>query len=111
MRPPAKGTVKRPASEVLKNPERWFYIEVDTDYSGQMNYWMEKQVHLNQGYDKWCIASFFWYKRLGDPNKAICSEFCQNALSVGGIFDQFKCPSPCRLAYQLIKMGYKIERL
>ena len=47
-----KGTVKRPASEVLKHPGRWDYCDVEIDeqmYPHAIGY-MERSVAENEGY-------------------------------------------------------------
>lgn len=77
------GACKRPASEVLKNPERWDIWEgecEDEDF-GNMIAEMDKAVDENQGYDKELIA-WWWHKakRVYDKAKYICTEFGQMAL-------------------------------
>ncbi len=101
-----KGTCKRPASEVLKHPERWDYIEFDLpeDLYYATLAWMEIQVENNQGYDKKAIISFFWPKRFHNADKFICSEFCYRAAIEAGILPFGKpntVPSPRRLSKML----------
>lgn len=102
------GTVKRPASEVLKNPERWDYIELDLpeDMYKAMLYWMENEVKNNLGYDKKAILSFLTPWRFHNKYKNICSEFVYNALVIAGVFPlPYKVISPRRLA-KLLKRLY-----
>ncbi len=120
MKDKAKGTVKRPASDVVHNPIRWDYIEIEfggddmiypDDYDALMNY-MEQAVRNNKGYGKWDFAKFFglgWL--IVDKKRNICSEFCNNALWNGGILEKHGVVSPRRLAYLLVQAGHKIERL
>ncbi len=109
-----KGTCKRPASEVIKHPERWDYMEFDIpeDLYYAMQTWMEIQVENNRGYDKKAIISFFWPKRFHNADKFICSEFCQIAAVIAGILPQpYQVVSPRRLVRILTKAGHKIKRL
>ena len=110
--PPAKGTVIRPASTVLKHPERWYITEIDVadDLYRIARNWAKIRVACNGGYDRMTIGSFFWpWGRFGskDKEQAICSERCYQFLCECGIFtDKTKCPSPRRLCSWLADMGY-----
>ena len=74
------GTVKRPASEVFKHPERWFYLEFEvTDESfAEAKAWADERVRLNKGYSMKDIRRFLmplWLlKKLkwDDPDRDIC---------------------------------------
>ncbi len=77
------GACERPASEVLKNPDRWYYFEFeceDTDYFSMLGA-MDGAVDANKGYDLKLIA-LWWYKtkRVYDKAKYICTEFVQMGL-------------------------------
>jgi len=74
------GTVKRPASEVLKNPGRLDYIEIDLEdeYMPLQIDYMDQSVAENKGYDKLAILSFFWIKRFHNALQYICSERIQD---------------------------------
>jgi len=115
MRGDNNGTVLRPASDVLKHPERWHIteIEVDDDLYKIARNWAKIRVACNQGYDNKTIASFFWFTRIsGNKEKAICSERCYQFLCECGVFsDKTKCPSPRRLSRWLSDMGYKPKPL
>ncbi len=107
------GVVARPAAEVLKHPGRWCYVEIEVTQDAYDNLieGMDGSVKDNPGYDIWCILSFFWYKRLFAGKKFICSEFCQAALFIVGVFKELRCPSPRRLSRWLVDKGYKIHSL
>lgn len=113
-RPPANGTVKRPASEVIHNPARWDYCEVeidDSDYETVVR-WMDLEVKNNAGYGIFDFAKFFglgWL--IKDKKRNICSEFVLNALWRIAILAIFGVISPRRLAYLLVQAGYKIKSL
>ena len=109
-----KGTCKRPASEILKHPERWDFAEVDIpkDLYYAMLAWMEIQVENNKGYDKKAILSFFWPKRFHNADKFICSEFAHHAAVMADILPYpLKVVSPRRLARMLTEAGHEIKRL
>lgn len=114
MRGKDNGTVLRPASEVLKHPERWYIteIEVDDDLYSIARNWAAIQVVCNKGYDKATIASFFWPWRFGKKDMAICSERCYQFLCECGMFsDKTKCPSPRRLYKWMAEFGYEAKPL
>lgn len=108
------GTVKRPASEVLKHPDRWDVCEVEVPagykYECGMN-WMKAAVINNKGYSKWDIIRFISPIHFPDNDRNICSEFVNNALYYMGVWDKWGIVSPRRLAYKLKQAGYKIEPL
>ena len=108
------GVVKRPASEVLKNPGRWVHYEIeisDVSYAGVMehlNYWVSK----NKGYDKKALLRFFLpIKRKSNFDKFICSEFVQAAIVEAGVFPKCELLSPRRLSGRLNKMGLEAKQL
>ena len=114
MRGKHNGTVKRPASEVLKHLERLDYIEIGLSEelyrAGKL--WMEYEVHNNTGYDKKAILSFLFPWRFHNKYKNICSEFAHNYAVIVGLFKlPFEVVSPRRLSRMLTKAGYKIKRL
>ena len=115
LRPPAKGTVLRPASDVFTHPKRWYITEIEVEdnlYRIARN-WAKIRVACNKGYDKMTIASFFWPWRFGrGKEQAICSERCYQFMCECGIFtDKTKCPSPRRLYSWLADIGYKTKPL
>lgn len=82
MRGKDNGTVKRPASGVFTNPERWDFVELEvTDNSmAEATEWADERVKENIGYGKKTILRFGmplfltkWLK-LDDPKREICSE-------------------------------------
>lgn len=114
MRGGAKGVCKRPANEVLKNPKRFDYAEFDISEKlyNRMIKVAEWWVKHNKGYDKKAIASFFWYKRIHDAAKWICSEFVYFLLVAAGVFRiRSLCPSPRRLSRWITKKGVAIKPL
>lgn len=107
-----RGTCKRPASQVLKHPERWDYMEFDVpeDLYYAMKAWMETQVENNKGYDKKAIISFFWPKRFHNADKFICSEFCQIAAVYAGILHlPYQVVSPRKLSRMLLGKMQRIK--
>jgi hypothetical protein len=121
MRKPYDGVCRRSASSVLRHPNRWNYFNIDIDDRVYQSFIsdMEAKVANNLGYDKWTIASYFWYKRLGNPYKYICSEFVHLSIlpfvaDQGRLFRnllQLNCPSPIRFAYALHRSGLDLYSL
>ena len=121
MRKPYNGVCSRPASSILHHPDRWNYFEVEIldKWYAKFVEEMETDVANNQGYDKWTIASFFWYKRLGRKDKFICSEICwlwilhwiQDKDKIFQNLYKLNCPSPIRLAHALHKSGLDLYSL
>ena len=111
----ANGTVKRDASEVLKHPENWDYVEIEVDlenynYDYFMGY-MEKEVKANKGYSRWDLLKFISPIHFPDKKRNICSEFVNNALAEASVFEKRGIISPKKLAKKLQKKGYKIQSL
>ena len=112
MRGESNGVVKRPASEVLKNPGRWDWYEVEINefWFNSMIMWMNDKVVENRGYDKPAIKKFFNpFPRESDWDRFICSEFGQGALFMAGVFGLIELLSPRRLSARLNKMGLKAK--
>ena len=77
------GACKRPASEVLKNPERWDYLEYecsDEDFD-KMIAAMDYAVKHNKGYDIALILRFLAFVPVFNSRKYICTEFVQMGMS------------------------------
>lgn len=114
MRGDAKGVCKRPASEILKNPKRWDYCEIeipDSIYEGGINYIMAR-IGRKIKYAFKTIASFFLPIRIHSKLEDICSELIYDVLVIWRIFKKKnKCPSPRRLSRWLTKKGYVIKPL
>ena len=110
MRGKSNGTVIRSVWEVIQNPKRWLYFELCVP---DEEFLFAKEnariaVENNQGYDKWTIASFFWFKRFGKSNQEICSEVAYSFLYDCGVFTtKGLCPSPRRLCRWLMNLGLK----
>lgn len=114
MRGDNNGVVKRPASEVLKNPGRWDYYEVEIkDWDcNRMIGEMDNTVNMNSGYDIATFLKFFNpFKRESTFEQFICSEFVQWALYQSCIFEEYELLSPRRLSKRLNKMGYRAKSL
>ena len=110
MRGKCNGTVIRPSWEVIHNPKRWLYFElcVPDNLYERARYATDIAVENNQGYDKWTIASFFWFKRFGRSNQEICSEIAYSFLYDCGVFTtKGLCPSPRRLCQWLMNLGLR----
>ncbi len=105
MRGNEKGTCSRPASEVLKHPERWEYKEYDIDEyqftRGKL--WMQREVANNKGYGFKNFGTFFGLgKLIYEKWKNICSQFCNNyAVMIDLLPTPFKVVSPRRLSRKL----------
>jgi hypothetical protein len=113
MRGKDNGTVKRPASEVIQNPKRWDYaeIEVTHDDYDRMVLWMKIEVDFNSGYSMRDLFKFFGLGILADKKKNICSEFSNNAIHQAFGIDDDEVVSPRRLAWKLVQAGYVIKPL
>ena len=82
MRGDDNGTVKRPASEVFRDPRRWEYIEFQvTDESfEEAKTWADDRVAMKWSYSKRDLLRFampLWMLKglkLADPDREICSE-------------------------------------
>lgn len=114
MRGKTKGVVKRPVSEVLKNPRRWDYCEIEVGEKRHKQMIETANLYAKEyhGYDFKAIVSFFWYKRIGSRTEFICSELVYHFLFLLGVFKLgFKCPSPRRLSRWLTKKGIEIKPL
>lgn len=73
------GICKRPASEVLKHPERWYYYEIKVEAKAVERAMLDADLMVanNRGYDVADILKYFLPIRtqdLGDA-KMICSGF------------------------------------
>lgn len=110
MRGENNGVVKRPASQVLKNPGRWDYYEIEVDEGTyrEIMEWMNERVDRNKGYDKKAILRFFSPFYFHDVDRYICSEFVKNALC-NWFFWGYNIDSPRRLSARLNKMGLKAK--
>jgi len=110
MRGENNGTVIRPTREVIQNSKRWLYFEMDVldNLYEHAKLRARAAVVGNQGYDRWTIASFFWFKRFGKSNQEICSEVAYGFLYDCGVFTtKGLCPSPRRLCRWLMNLGLK----
>jgi len=79
------GVRKAPASEILKNPNRWFYceFEIPDERYNVMTFLMQDEVDYNKGYDAAMIANFFIPVGIGDDEKWICNEYSDHHAIVG----------------------------
>ncbi len=105
MRGNEKGTCSRPASEVLKHPERWEYkeYEIDEYQFSRGKLWMQREVANNKGYGFKNFGTFFGLgKLIYEKWKNICSQFCNNyAVMIDLLPIPFKVVSPRRLSRKL----------
>lgn len=114
MRGENDGVVERSASEVLKNPSRWDYYEIEINEAAyqEMIYNMDFEVNNNKGYDKPSIVKFFNpFSRKPTLEKFICSEFVHWSLFCANIFCKPELLSPRRLSKRLEKLGYEAKSL
>ena len=113
MRGDHNGTVKRDACGVLKNPDRWDYIEeeVIAQVYATLIIWMNLVVEQNEGYSMWDLLKFLSPVHFPDNNRYICSEFCNDAIWY--ILDNWKggIISPKRLHIKLTKLGLETVSL
>ena len=108
------GTCKRPASRVLKHPERWDYVEIDLmdyDYRDMMQY-LDGEVAANAGYAKRDILKFVGLGLFPDKIRNICSEIIHNALIEGDVLPgKHAVVSPLMLALLLKKHAHVVKKL
>ena len=98
------GVRKAPASEILKNPKRWFYAEFEVFDFGyrEMLTMMQVELESNQGYDKLMILNFFIPLGIGDKDKWICSEFSNNHALIGFKYSKATSQSTYQIAVKKI---------
>jgi len=113
------GVCCRLASEVFKNPERWFYAEFEVSDFGyhEMLTMMKVELEANKGYDVQMILNFFLPLGIGEKDKWICSEFTNymakialrgrtNHKQYAAIVETLKdTMSPLRSAWTLARQG------
>jgi hypothetical protein len=135
------GTVRRPAAEILRHPDRWSVSDdlllPEPVYNDLLGY-MDAKVKSNKGYDRKAIYSFLTPWRFHSLNKEICSEhvhdnllYAAMALTMHSIvhpvgIDSANCrklddygknyaepavPSPLLLGIHLILIGIKFRDL
>ena len=121
------GTVCRPSEEVLKNPERWLYIDifVDDDTFRVIEDWLNTEVANNKGYDILCILSFLFPRRFHSSKKNICSEVDHRVAVIAGEREQHPwlvcyytrfedtwrdVPSPLLQMLNMVCCGYRLRR-
>ena len=113
MRGKDNGTVKRPASEVLKHPERWYYYEVECDeqlFSDALTA-AEVKCKNNKGYGVRTLLKFIGIN-WPDKKRAICSEVAHWFGCITGVIKgKPKIISPRRLSKLLKDMGYERKEL
>ena len=97
------GVVLRPASEVLKHPERWWYqeVEVSEDDLELIRNHCKFRAQMGIGYDKKAILSFFFPWRFHDKNKDICSEAVWFELFRHELLSAMKIFSPRRMSKRI----------
>ena len=116
-----KGTVIRPAREVLRKPENWHCCEVEhrsSNYWAAMQ-WAHEQARTNRGYGFRDLGKHIGIPFLSDPLRNICSEAVHNFDVKGGANfdgqgDEFKemgCPDPRTLSRLYEKAGITIKPL
>jgi hypothetical protein len=91
------GVCVRPASQVLKHPDRWFYCEqeIDERQYEKLVVKMKSAVAVNKGYEKKLILRYLGIT-IDNPDMYICSEFCNELEHMIGIGTKSKNPSPFR---------------
>ena len=107
-----KGVRFAPASEVLKHPNRWDYIEVEVKDERIENYMPVFQEKVGLAYDFAGIAGFALPFNPQDKNKWFCSEICAWVAFVLWILPYWhKRISPRRLAKLLVEAGGELKSL
>ena len=100
----ADGVRFAPASEVLKHPERWSYIEFEVDPERLEVALEESKKIVGLKYDFWGVFGFIQPFAFQDPKKYFCSELCDWFKVLCGIHPKRqKRVSPRRSAYLLSK--------
>ena len=101
-----------PASEVLKHPERWSYIEIEVDDERFEEAIGFASLEVDKPYDFLAILGFVIPFGVQNKAKWYCSEICSWFISLcKGERWQFKRISPRRMAYNWVKAGYKLVPL
>lgn len=98
----AKGVRFAPASEVLKHPERWRYIEFEVDDEAWEALLPLMEHWVGTKYDFLGIAGFFGLNAFQDECKWYCSEICGWAKSYLGVESAVHPISPRRSAMLLV---------
>lgn len=99
----ANGVRIAPACEVLHNPERWDYIEVEVDPERLEVALAEFEQLIGRKYDFVGIFGFANPFPFQDPKKEYCSEICNWFAVLCRITNKEKRISPRRLAHKLAK--------
>ena len=113
MRGEDNGTVMRPASKVLKNPDRWFYYKFECeerDFGMAMD-WADMACANNKGYGKRTLLKFIGIN-WADKLRNICSQVAHKWCVLCENMEQPpKTPSPRRLAKWCEKLGKERKML
>ena len=101
------GICKRPASEVLKHPERWYYYEMQVEANALESALLSADLRVanNKGYDIKDILKYFLPVRTQDVNddKMICSGFSWWFIYVLYRYSYFGVETPMALENLCIK--------
>lgn len=81
----AKGVRFALASEVLKHPDRWDYIEVEITDEKYNEMISAAKVEEGCLYDYKGLFGFFWFRDSQDPEKWYCSEICSYLACIIGL--------------------------
>ncbi len=100
----ANGVRFTSASEVLKHPERWSYIECEVDPERLEVTLEEAKKLVGKKYDFWALFGFFNPFPVQDDKRWYCSEICNWFSVLCGIGWREKRISPRRFAYNLAKI-------
>ena len=101
-----------PASEVLKHPERWSYIEIEVDDERFEIAMGLALLEVGRPYDFLAILGFVNPLDVQNKAKWYCSEICSWFISLcKGERWQFKRISPRRMAYTWVKAGRSLVAL
>jgi len=108
----AEGVRFAPASEVLKHPERWDYVECIVGDDAYEGFKAEADKLVGKKYDFLGIFGFLNPFPVHSKMKWYCSEICNWAKKLLGITrKKSKRISPRKSAYKMVKAGYELKSL
>jgi len=108
----AEGVRFAPASEVLKHPERWDYVECIVSDNAYEGFKAEADKLVGKKYDFLGIFGFLNPFPVHSKMKWYCSEICNWAKKLLRITrKKSKRISPRKSAYKMVKAGHKLKSL
>jgi hypothetical protein len=100
------GVRMAPASQILKNPEHWDYIEIQIHEVVEQKLFDEAWSHCGQGYDYLAILGFCLPWHFQDDHRWYCSEIVNHVMWMAGLIDEPRRWSPLASAGMYLAAGY-----